>query len=253
MVVETVLPFRPLASMPFWRWLNNLALTAVDYFVILGLAPWISLLVTALADIPYHGLVERLQLGTASSFLVVLLCLELAGYWMHRTVHRIPILWRVHAVHHCDTEVDATTAFRHHPLEVLISTVVTLPIVLILLPDPVVLLAYNILHTAVAIFHHANIDLGRPIESLLGRIIVTPAFHRQHHFSDRQYTDSNYAAILPLFDHVFRTANAMPSEQQKAMQMGLTYFRDKHDARLDSMLHIPFRRDFGEIHNVKAE
>lgn len=246
MAIESMRPFRPVSEAPLGRWLNNLALTAVDYAVLLGLAPWLSLSIASLVGADSRGLLEHMQLGPWKALLVLLLSLQLTDYWLHRAMHAIPALWRIHAIHHCDTEVDATTAFRHHPLEVILGTLVSLPVVVVLLPDPMLLLGYNVLHAAVAIVHHGNITFGSRLDRILHLFVVTPDFHRLHHAAERRYTDSNYSTILPLFDYVFRTATCLPAEEQKSLRMGLEYFRESIYARLDQMLLIPFRSGFGQ-------
>lgn len=246
MAIESLQPLRPVGEAPHWRWLNNLALTVVDYAVLLGLTPLLSLMLAPLLGAESVGLLERLQLPFWAAFLLVLLSLQLVSYWLHRAMHSVPMLWRIHAVHHCDTEVDATTAFRHHPIEVLLGALVSIPVILLLLPDPLILLIYNILHATVAVIHHGNISFGPRITRTLGLLVVTPDFHRLHHAAERRFTDSNYASILPLFDHVFRTATSLPAEQQKSMRLGLDYLREVSNARLIQMLLIPFKSGFGQ-------
>lgn len=240
MAIESLWPLRAVSGASVWRWINNLALTAVDYAVLLGISPWLALLVVNLVGIENPGLLHKVGASPWVSFIVVLFCLQFAAYWLHRAFHAIPVLWRIHTVHHCDPEVDATTAHRHHPLEPVLSAVAMLPVVVILGPDPVSILGYNVLAAAVAVMSHGNFTFGPTLDRLLRRFIVTPDFHRMHHSSDRQYTDSNYATVLPVFDYLFGTATHLPAERQKTMQLGLSYFREMKFARLDQMLLIPF-------------
>lgn len=252
LAVESIRPLRVVGAAPFWRWLNNLALATLDFAVLVGVGPWLSLLAASLLSSGSAGLLARLELGPLASFLVLFLSLQFVAYWLHRAMHGIPVLWRIHAVHHADTEVDATTAFRHHPLEVILSAAATLPVLVLLLPDPMLLLAYNVLYALVAIIHHGNLTLGPRLDGWLRPFVVTPDFHRLHHTAERPYTDRNYATILPLLDHLFRTAAYLPAEQQKSLRMGLEYFREPRDARLDQMLLIPFRSSFGRAAGHQA-
>lgn len=240
MTVESVRPVRVVSSTSIWRWINNLMLTVVDYAALLGLSPWLALLVVSLVGAENPGLLHKAEAGPWVSFFAVLVCLQFAGYWLHRALHAIPVLWRIHTVHHCDPEVDATTAHRHHPLESVIGAVAMLPVVVILGPEPVHIIGYNILHALVAVMSHGNFSFGPRLDGLLRLFIVTPDFHRMHHSTEQRYTDSNYATILPLFDYLFRTATRLPTEKQKTMRLGLSYFRDPKHARLDQMLLIPF-------------
>ncbi len=245
MAFEAMSPLRAVPAMPLWRWVNNLALTIIDYAVLFGVSPWIGLLLANQTGMTTQGLLQRLDVGSWLSFLLLLVSLQFVAYWLHRALHHFPILWRVHAVHHCDTEVDATTAHRHHPIEPLISTLVALPVVVLLGPDPMAVLAYNVLHALVALVSHGNLTLG-PLEKYLRRLIVTPAFHRLHHSSERKYTDSNYSTVLPVLDFVFGSATQMPVGEQKNMQLGLASFREPKFARLDQLLLMPFLPTFGQ-------
>jgi len=240
MAIETVWPLRAVSVRPVWRWINNLALTIVDYAVLLGISPWLALLVVNLVGMDNPGLLHKAGAGPWVSFFVVLFFLQFAAYWLHRAFHSVPVLWRIHTVHHCDPEVDATTANRHHPLEPIMGALAMLPVVVILGPEPMAILGYNILVAAVAVVSHGNFSFGPHLDGLLRLFIVTPDFHRMHHSTERQYTDSNYSTLLPVFDYVFRTATRLPAEQQKTMRLGLPYFRDRKFSRLDQMLLIPF-------------
>jgi sterol desaturase/sphingolipid hydroxylase (fatty acid hydroxylase superfamily) len=244
MLIESFAPFRPESRAPLVRWLSNLSLTAVDYAVLFGLAPLAPYLVARTAGFDYKGLLQVLDAGYAVSFILTLLCLEFFNYWLHRAYHAVPAFWRIHAVHHSDPEVDATTYHRHHPLEMVLSTALTIPAMIVLGAGPLVLLCYNVLHTASAVLTHGNITLGQPADRALRYLLVTPDFHRMHHHAERRYTDSNYSAVIPLFDYLFRTATLCPAAQQKSMALGLPYFREAKFARLDRLLLIPFLPGF---------
>ena len=119
MAIEALWPLRTVSGASVWRWINNLALTAVDYAFLLGISPWLALLVVNLVGIENRGLLYKVGASPWVSFIVVLFCMQFAAYWLHRAFHAIPVLWRIHTVHHCDADVDATTANRHHPLELI--------------------------------------------------------------------------------------------------------------------------------------
>ncbi len=246
MLVESVAPLRPEGKVPLLRWISNLSLTAVDYAVIFWIAPLVSILIARTSGFSKTGLLHWLDAGHVASFILTLLCLELLNYWLHRAYHAVPMLWRIHAVHHSDPEMDATTSHRHHPLEPVINTMVMVPAMIGLGADPLVLLGYNVLQTGMAVFAHGNITLGKPVDRVLRFFVVTPEFHRMHHCAERRYTDSNYTGILPLFDYLFHTATRCDSEQQRTMTLGLPYFRERKYARLDQLLLLPFLPQFNE-------
>ena len=245
MLLESLAPLRAVSPTPMARWCYNLLLATLTYATLFGVVPLVSVLLVGLMGMEDAGLLHRLNAGPVVSFVLVLLCLELAMYGLHRASHAVPLLWRVHAVHHSDTEVDATTAYRHHPLEALVSTVVTIPVLVLLGPDLVVLLAYNLLYAMVTVLGHGNFSIGRSADRVLRLFVVTPDFHRMHHSAERRYTDSNFANLLPLFDHLFGTASQGSVEQGKNMPLGLEYFREPKYARLDQLLLMPFQPEFG--------
>ena len=247
MLIESMAPLRAEPKAPLMRWINNLSLTAVDYAVLFGMAPLVSLLIARTIGYGDIGLLHRFGLGYFASFVLILLCLEFLGYWLHRALHAVPVLWRIHAVHHSDVEMDATTSHRHHPLEPIISTMVTVPVLMVLGPDPLILLGYNALHSAVAALSHGNFSLGQPVDRVLRRLLVTPDFHRMHHRAERRNTDSNYSTILPLFDYIFHTATQCPAEQHKTMTLGLSYFREPKYSRLDQLLLMPLLPKFADL------
>jgi sterol desaturase/sphingolipid hydroxylase (fatty acid hydroxylase superfamily) len=155
--------------------------------------------------------------------------------------HRIPWLWRLHAVHHSDTELDFTSTYRHHPLENLLGTIAAIPLTLLLGPPVIVIAVYQGFRVTVNILSHSNIYLPETLERWLRRLIVTPDFHRGHHSTDRQYTNSNYGSSLTVFDHLFGTATQRTFNEQADMPVGLHYFRGRRDSRLDQLLLMPFR------------
>lgn len=94
---------------------------------------------------------------------------------------------------------------------------------------------------ALSLFSHANLFLPDTVDRTLRKVIITPDFHRNHHCSDWRFTDSNYGVSVPWFDYLFSTATDRPFAEQQSMQLGLEYFREKSDSRLDRLLLMPFR------------
>ncbi len=242
MTIETIIPRRKLKAAIGSRWFNNLSLSLVTYFVstltnnalLLGLIWW--------ADLKNYGLLQHLDTGLAGSFVVTLVATQFISYWIHRIFHRVPVLWRIHAVHHNDTEVDVTTSYRHHPLEPIIPLPLLTPFY-ILLGSPVeVALLYHLLLIAVSLVSHSNICIPHTLDRWLRRVLITPDFHRNHHCSEQHFTDSNYGNLVPWFDYLFKTATDRPFAEQEEMQLGLSYLREARDSRIDQLLLLPFRK-----------
>jgi sterol desaturase/sphingolipid hydroxylase (fatty acid hydroxylase superfamily) len=153
------------------------------------------------------GFAQELLLPWAVLFALMLLAQTFVAYWLHRLMHRTPLLWRVHRVHHADSSVDVSTSLRSHPLELLL----TLPasaLVILLVGAPVsVVLGVQALLTGSAIWQHADIRLPARIERALSYAIFTPRLHRLHHNPQRPVHDSNYGELLILWDWLFGTLN----------------------------------------------
>lgn len=245
LLLESVSPFRKVESSLLTRWPGNFVLTAIEHALALVLLPALTIAIVGEHDWHATGLISQVGLGAVGGFIVTLLALQCLGYWMHRAFHRVGWMWRIHSVHHSDPEVDATTVHRHHPLEVMIGFLVALPLIFVLGPTPLQLLAYNILHIAVATFSHGNLTLGKRADAWVRLVLVTPSFHRLHHAAARPYTDSNYATLLPLFDHLFGTVSRLPEQTQATMTLGLEYFRSRRYAGILALLRQPFVPHFG--------
>ena len=127
---------------------------------------------------------------------------EIAGYWAHRATHRVPWLWRFHAVHHSIAEMDWLAAGRLHPIDqVFTRACVILPLV-VLGFGKATFGAYLLFATLWAIFIHANV---RFTFGPLRWVVATPAYHHWHHTNDEGAIDHNFAGQIPLIDMVFGT------------------------------------------------
>jgi len=237
LMVETLWPRRPSTGLPVGRWLNNwllayLNFAAVLWFVQLAAStPWARNLAVE------SGLLDWLP--PALAFLVLIVVLEFGGYWLHRAFHANPFLWRFHAVHHLDTAVDVTTSHRHHTVEAVATSLVFLPLFLLLGVSAVLAILVALTRLSVVLISHSNLALPEPVDRVLRWLVVTPDFHRLHHSSDPPYTNSNYGTVLPWFDYLFRTASDLPYQQQRQMQLGLEYLRAPREGRLDRLLMLP--------------
>jgi sterol desaturase/sphingolipid hydroxylase (fatty acid hydroxylase superfamily) len=140
--------------------------------------------------------------------LVQLLILDVWTYALHRAYHRIPLMWRLHSVHHFDAHLDVTSAVRFHLGEILLSSILRLiPLTLFGIGLEVNAL-FGALLTASALFHHSNLRLPQRMESALSWIMVTPAIHWVHHHAVQRDTDANYASMLSIWDRLFASRSA---------------------------------------------
>jgi sterol desaturase/sphingolipid hydroxylase (fatty acid hydroxylase superfamily) len=165
-----------------------------------------------------------------------LLALDLWIYFWHVALHRAPVLWRFHEVHHRDRFLDTTTALRFHFGEPIASAVVRGAVVFALAIPLAHVLAFEALLLIAVLFHHSNLRLPPRVEAALAWVVVTPSIHWVHHHRRREDTDSNYATILSSWDRIFRTRSA--TRRSPGMEIGAPGAEEL--APLD-LLALPFR------------
>lgn len=143
--------------------------------------------------------------GSMTSLIITILIFDFAIYWQHRLFHIIPILWRSHAIHHGDKQMDLTTALRFHPLEILLSGIYKIFLIYIIGPSAEVFLIYEIMLNGFAIFNHGNFVIPKQIDNVLRWFIVTPAMHYPHHSPNKKLTNQNFGNILSIWDRLLGT------------------------------------------------
>ena len=134
-----------------------------------------------------------------------LLLLDLAIYWQHRWLHAVPWLWPLHRTHHTDTTLDATSALRFHPLEIVLSLLYKVALAVALGLEPALVLAFEALLSSFALITHADLALPPRLDRALRRVFVTPAMHRIHHSTRIDEQHRNYGFHLSLWDRLFRS------------------------------------------------
>jgi sterol desaturase/sphingolipid hydroxylase (fatty acid hydroxylase superfamily) len=187
------------------------------------------------------GLFGLLDWPTWLAIPAAVLLLDLAIYWQHRLMHALPLLWRLHRVHHCDTAFDVTTGVRFHPLEIALSMGIKLALISLLGPHPAAVLAFEVLLSLGSLFTHTDIALPKALDRRLRLLFVTPSMHRIHHSTRRVETDSNYGFHLSVWDRLFGSYTVEPAEDERRMPIGLEDWREPRDQGLVSLLLNPFR------------
>lgn len=165
-----------------------------------------------------------------------LIVLDVWVYWWHRLNHEWPLLWRFHRVHHLDQFLDATSAVRFHPGEVLISAAARAPIIILADIQLASLVLFDTALLAATIFHHSNVRLPPRLEAALRLLVVTPSHHWVHHHVAARDTNSNYATLLSVWDRLFRSWS--PTRRTREMAIGAG---DLRDMPLPALAAAPFR------------
>lgn len=156
---------------------------------------------------------------------VAVIVLDAIMYGQHTLFHKVSVLWRAHRVHHSDLDVDATTGFRIHPIEMGVITATKLSAVLLIGFSPVAALVYELVFWCFLIFGHANIDFPRAGDRFLRAFLITPDLHRVHHSIYRDEAEANYGFVFTWWDRLFGTYRAEPEDSHQKMLLGINQFR----------------------------
>ncbi|WP_395788350.1 sterol desaturase family protein [Aquimonas sp.] len=229
-------------SRPAFRQLNNLGLVLIGTGLLRLAFPVLAVGLALSIEGRGLGLMPALGLPFALEIALSVLLLDLAIYWQHRLMHVVPLLWRLHRVHHSDTGFDLSTGVRFHPLEIAVSMGVKLGLVLALGADPLAVLLFELLLSLGSLFTHTDIALPATLDRRLRWLLVTPSMHRIHHSTWQPETDSNYGFHLSLWDRVFGSYRAQPRQPEAQMPIGLEHFRSSEEQTLPALLLQPFRR-----------
>jgi sterol desaturase/sphingolipid hydroxylase (fatty acid hydroxylase superfamily) len=238
---EALAPLRQQTAPRTLRWSNNLALVALDSVVVRLAFPLTAVGFAALASDRGWGLLNAPDLPFWPALILALLLLDLIIYLQHRLFHAVPLLWRLHRVHHADTEFDVTTALRFHPLEMLVSMAIKLAAIAALGPPALAVLVFEIVLNGAAMFNHANVALPAPLDRGLRLFVVTPDMHRIHHSTRPDEMNRNFGFNLPWWDRLLGSYCPSPKQDQRDMSIGLDQFRERRDLWLDRMLLQPLR------------
>ena len=170
--------------------------------------------------------------------IIAFLLLDYSNYIWHILLHKMPILWRFHLVHHTDLDLDITTAFRFHFGEMIGSIFFRGAAVLLIGVSPMMVLIYEILFEAASQFHHSNMKLPFRLEKALNKLIVTPRMHGIHHSMIRRETDSNYSIIFSFWDRLHKTVRL--NIQQNEIVTGVPTYADERELTIGKLWKLPF-------------
>jgi sterol desaturase/sphingolipid hydroxylase (fatty acid hydroxylase superfamily) len=223
------------------RWLNNLSLAAINTLTLRLLFPAAAAGAAVAAEHHDWGLLRVLDPGYPAAVLLTLLALDLVVWIQHVAMHAVPLLWRLHRVHHADPDFDVTTGLRFHPLEMVLSMLLKSGVILLLGPPVAAVILFELLLNATSLFNHGNVSLPPAADRILRLLIVTPDMHRIHHSVEPEETNSNFGFNLSWWDRLFRTYRAEPGAGQQGMTIGLRSSDPPRDITwLPGLLLLPF-------------
>lgn len=238
--LSALFPRRP-RKVSWWRrWLDNIGIVTIDTLIVRLLFPAAAVGFAMQVNTYQWGLMHWLPLANWFAVLLTIVLLDLLIYWQHVVFHHVPILWRLHKVHHTDLDFDTTTGFRFHPIEIVLSMLVKCLAILLLGAPALGVLLFEIILSTAAMFNHSNLRLPLSMDRWLRKVIVTPDMHRVHHSSIREETDSNFGFNLSLWDRLFGSYRAQPKLGHDKVEIGLTEYRHLSQLRLPRLLLLPF-------------
>lgn len=240
---EIAAPRRPYSVGRSRRWPSNLVIVALNVVLVRLMVP-VTLAGFALtAEVRGWGLFNMAPAPYWVAVIGSVVLLDLAIYGQHVVFHAVPVLWRLHRMHHADLDFDVTTGVRFHPIEILLSVAIKFGMVLVLGAPALAVVLFEVLLNATSMFNHANARIPEPLDRVLRWIVVTPDMHRVHHSIVWRETNSNFGFNVPWWDRLFGTYRAQPEAGHDGMTIGIEQFRDPRELRLDRMLMQPLRDD----------
>ena len=238
---EKITPRRTLGVSKSLRWINNLGIVFLNTAVLRLIFPAAAVGMAALAETQGWGIFNYLQIPYWFVVIASVIMLDAVIYFQHVLVHAVPILWRLHRVHHADLDFDVTTGTRFHPIEIILSMLIKFAAIVVLGPPIVAVLIFEVLLNATSMFNHANVRMPLGVDRVLRLFIVTPDMHRVHHSIEDDETNSNFGFNFPWWDRLFGTYRNQPRAGHEQMTIGITTFRDRqHCTWLPGMLALPF-------------
>jgi sterol desaturase/sphingolipid hydroxylase (fatty acid hydroxylase superfamily) len=237
---EALVPRRSRAVTRRWRWPTNITLVVLNTVLVRTALPVTAVGMAVIAEQRGWGLLHAAgPLPTVLAVGVAVLLLDLAIYLQHVLFHAVPVLWRLHRMHHADIDVDVTTGSRFHPGELLLSMLVKFASISALGASPLAVLSFEVLLNIGSMFDHANLRLPLGADRVLRLFVVTPDMHRVHHSAVPVEANTNFGFTFPWWDYLCGTYRAQPGAGHAAMTVGLACFRDRKDLRLDKTLLQP--------------
>ncbi len=238
---EFLAPKRALTVSRILRWANNLGIVALNTVLLRLLFPAAAVGVAVFTGEHRWGLFNYLELPYWVAVFACVAMLDFFIYMQHVVFHAVPVLWRVHRMHHADLDFDVTTGARFHPIEIILSILIKSAAIVLLGPPVLAVVIFEVLLNATAMFNHSNVRMPKAVDRVLRLLVVTPDMHRVHHSVEDNETNSNFGFNLPWWDRLFGTYRDQPRAGHEAMTIGIRTFRENRIcSSLPGMLAIPF-------------
>jgi len=239
---ELAAPRRTLTVPKSIRWVNNLGLVALNTLLLRLLFPAAAVGMAALATDQGWGLLHHFQVPFWPAVVISVVTMDFVIWLQHVMVHAIPLLWRLHRVHHADPDYDVTTGARFHPIEIILSMLIKFATILLLGPPVMGVILFEVILNGMAMFNHGNVRLPQRLDQVLRWLVVTPDMHRVHHSVEDDEANSNFGFNLSCWDRLFGTYRDQPRGGHQGMTIGIHHYRQPRQVSwLPGLLMLPFR------------
>lgn len=258
-LLEAVKPARQAVLDRKSRWVGNLSMVVLGAVVsriilpatLVGVSLWAQQegvgLFNAIMDAqsdsitPNDGALSS-NIIFVSVVAISVLLLDMIIYWQHRLFHTVPLLWRVHKMHHADSHVDTTTGLRFHPIEIAISLGVKAVAVVLLGVPAVAVVIFEVALNGFSLFNHANIRLPQKWDDRVGLVLITQRLHRIHHSQAKKESNSNYGFSVSWWDRLFNSFTPRAQHSDETLPIGQKDVPAvKENASILALLLQPFK------------
>ena len=202
---EVLAPRRAMSIGRARRWPGNLGILVLDALLVRLLIPVAAVGMAVIAARAAGACSTSRRGRPGSKCCSAFSSLDLAIYAQHVAFHKVPVLWRLHRMHHADLDIDVSTGLRFHPIEIVLSMLIKMAVVVLVGVPAVAVVAFEVVLNATSMFNHSNAAMPAWLDRIVRLIVVTPDMHRVHHSVARHETDSNFGFNLPWWDRVFGT------------------------------------------------
>jgi sterol desaturase/sphingolipid hydroxylase (fatty acid hydroxylase superfamily) len=241
---ELMAPQRVLTVSKTIRWCSNLGLVVLNTVLVRLMFPLAAVGMAAFSATDGWGLLNHFSVPFWVAVPLSVIAMDFVIWLQHVMVHAVPLLWRLHRVHHADPDYDLTTGARFHPIEIVLSMLIKFATIAVIGAPVLAVVIFEVLLNAAAMFNHGNIRLPAGLDRVLRWVIVTPDMHRVHHSVEEDETNSNFGFNLPWWDRLMGTYREQPRSGQVGMIIGIHGHTDPREvARLVGMLLMPFRSE----------
>jgi sterol desaturase/sphingolipid hydroxylase (fatty acid hydroxylase superfamily) len=241
LVLESLIPRHPTVDSKPRRLAINFSLTGINVLLVRGLLGGAAVGTAHFAGQQGWGLLNYLDWPVAVEMAVGVVFLDLMIYLQHVVLHMIPFFWRFHKVHHSDLDLDVSSGFRFHPVEILASMIYKIGLIAAIGPSVLTVVVFEAILSGMAQFTHSNIKLPLGLDSALRWVFVTPDMHRIHHSVEVAETNSNYGFNLSLWDRLLGTYIHDGKKSQTEIVIGIPEFRTPDQVALLKLVIMPFR------------